>query len=189
MKEDTNVRLSENRVIAWIVLAVCVIGSVFGLGGASIARERADILEVFHEGADDRDNTHCMSVYLERAFENARTMALELQLVKGDDRWLNEIMDAFDAGTEPGAYKYMTELNGLRQLADEMYNKMYSYDLTDAQRRDFKLAYDDFQGAVRMMEKDPYHELAAEFNDGLADGFIVRGVSGLLGIKPLSAGF
>lgn len=182
-------RFSENRVIAWIVLIVCVVGSIFGLGGASLARERSDILEVFCEGADDRDNTHCMSAYLERAFENARIMALEVHRIHGDDGWLNDTMHAFDAGVDPGAYKYISKVKLLRQLADEMYNIVYAAEPIDDQRRDFKIAYDDFQGAIRMMEKDPYLELAKEFNDDLNSGFVARGVSGLLGIESLSVGF
>ena len=59
-------RFSENRVIAWIVLAVCVIGSVVGLGGAGMARERNEAVEVYFEGTDDRDSAHCMQAYVDR---------------------------------------------------------------------------------------------------------------------------
>lgn len=182
-------RLSENRVLAWIVLTVCVVGSVFGLGSASLARERTDVLEVFYEGAEDRDSTHCMSAYLDRAFECAHVMALEVQLLCGDEQALNELMNAFEPDTEASSYESLTALRRMRQLADDMYNDIYAADLTDAQRRDFKIAYDDFQGAVRLMEKDPYLELAAEFNDERSNSFISEGVCGLLGIEPLIEGF
>lgn len=182
-------RLSENRVLAWIVLAVCVVGSVFGLGGASLARERTDALEVFYEGAADRDSMHCMSAYLERAFECARVMALEVQLLRGDDQALNELMNAFEPDAEADSYGSLAAFRNMRRLADEMYNDVYAADLTDAQRRDFKIAYDDFQGAVRLMEKDPYHELAAEFNDERNVSFVSQGVCRLLGIEPLIEGF
>lgn len=181
-------RLSENRPVAWIVLAACVLGSVFGLGGGSLARERSNVLEVFYEGAEDRDSMHCMSAYLERAYENARVMALEVYLINGDDQWLNDITHAFEAGADPGSYKYISMLNLLRRNADEMYNKIYAADLTDAQRRNFKIAYDDFQGAVRLMEKDPYSEMAAEFNDERNGSFISMGVCRLLGIEALNEG-
>ena len=45
-------RFSENRTIAFVVLAVCVLGSIFGLGGMGLARERSAVMTVYDRGAD-----------------------------------------------------------------------------------------------------------------------------------------
>ena len=45
-------RFNENRPLAWAVLAVCALGSVFGLGGSSLARERDRVVDYFYDGAD-----------------------------------------------------------------------------------------------------------------------------------------
>ncbi len=39
-------RFSENRTIAWVVLAACVLVSVFGLGGMGLAKERGKVLKL-----------------------------------------------------------------------------------------------------------------------------------------------
>lgn len=181
-------RLSENRILAWIVLVVCVIGSVVGLGGNSLARERREAIEVFYNGAEDRDSTHSMSAYLSRAFENARIMALEVQLHLGEEQ-AQDMFNAFEAEDDGDFLDSGSSFKRIRQLADDLYNKMYAAELSDQQRRDFKIAYDDFQGAVRLIEKDPYLDMAAEFNKAWHDSFISEGVGRLLGIDLLSEGF
>ena len=40
-------RFNENRPLAWAVLAACALGSVFGLGGSSLARERDRVEDYF----------------------------------------------------------------------------------------------------------------------------------------------
>lgn len=183
-------RLSENRVLAWIVLAVCVLGSVFGLGGGSLARERNEIVQVFYEGAEDRDSGHSMNAYLERMFDNARIMALEVQLYLGEDHAkASRVLECLNS-YEPDAdedFRARGEIyKELRfDLVDYMYNDMYGANLTDAQRVDFKAAYDDFQGAVKFIEKDPYAELARKFNGDVDGGFLAGIVSKIYGLDSL----
>ena len=164
-------RFSENRLIAWIVLAVCVVGSVFGLGGASLAREQEQVLSVFYEGADERDPVHCMSAYLRRAADCGQMMADEAQLLLGESdnsRKMQEaariMLEVDDPASLEDAYW------DIYQLSDQLYNAVYGANLTDGQRTNFKLAYDDFWGAVRFIEKDPYHALARAYNKELSGG-------------------
>ena len=74
-------RFSENRTIAWVVLAACVLVSVFGLGGMGLSRERNKVLTVYDRGADTSLSTrHSVDAYLDSAAENAKLMASEAAL-------------------------------------------------------------------------------------------------------------
>ena len=73
-------RFNENRPLAWAVLAACVLGSVFGLGGNSLARERDRVEDYFYDGAETASTTRSsMDAYLDRAAECAQAMASEVQ--------------------------------------------------------------------------------------------------------------
>ena len=50
-------RLSENRPLAWVVLIACALGSVVGLGGAGLARERDRVERAFYDGAVESNST------------------------------------------------------------------------------------------------------------------------------------
>ena len=46
-------KVLSNRKVAWAVLIVCVLTSIFGLGGGSLVAERKDVMRVFNDGIDD----------------------------------------------------------------------------------------------------------------------------------------
>lgn len=178
-------RFSENRVIAWIVLAVCVIGSVVGLGGAGMAREQKQVLNVFYEGADDRDPVHCMNAYLKRAADCGQMMAGEAELLLGasdNSRKMQEAAAIMQEVTDPASLA--DAYWDIYQLSDQLYNAVYGANLTDGQRTNFKLAYDDFWGNVRFIEKDPYHELARAYNKALSGGLAPL-AGGIFGAREL----
>ena len=94
-------RFSENRRLAGAVLAVCVLGSIFGMGGAAIARDRNRALDVFQNGTEKQQTQRfCMDAYLDRSVECAQVMAYEAQLLLGDDNAdaarLLELTDGFE---------------------------------------------------------------------------------------------
>lgn len=87
-------RFTENRPLAWAVLVACALGSIVGLGGAGMARERSKAIDVFYRGsskaAATSSTTHSMDAYLDRAADCAQIMASEAQLHlgKSDDALL-----------------------------------------------------------------------------------------------------
>ena len=50
-------QFKENRRLAWCVLGACVVGSIFGLGGYSIAREQHRLENIFNQGVDRGETT------------------------------------------------------------------------------------------------------------------------------------
>ena len=63
---------------------------------------------------------------------------------------------------------------------------MYAQELTDAQRVNFKRAYDDFWGCDKYVRMDPYRKMASAFNDSLS-GFPAGLVADLMGVEEINS--
>ncbi len=178
-------RFSENRVIAWIVLAVCVLGSVVGLGGAGMAREREKLMDVFYDGTDAKSTSrHSMDAYLDRAEECAQIMANEVLLRLGENADAQQMLSLL-AGEDDDLDARYAAYQQLQALSDRLYNAMYGAKLPDADIVSFKAAYDDFWGADKYIRVDAYRKLAADFNDDLS-GFPAGLVCGVMGVDELN---
>ena len=180
---------NENRPLAWAVLAACALGSVFGLGGSSLARERDRVVDYFYDGAETTATTRSsMDAYLDRAAECAQVMASEVQLHLGaDNANAQKMLDTLaDFGDDDGLDMRYAAYQTLQSLSDQLYNEMYAANLSDSERVNFKHAYDDFWGCDKYVRIDPYRSMAAEFNDSL-DGFPASLAAGLWGVGELNS--
>lgn len=180
-------RFSENRRLAGGVLAVCILGSIFGLGGASVARDRDHALEVFQNGTQTQQTQrHSMEAYLDRSVECAEVMAYEAQLLLGNDhpnaQQMLALTDGFADADIDGQYDRYQKL---QTVSDLLYNEIYGSNFTDAQRKNFKRAYDDFWGSDKLIRKDPYRDLAADLNAELK-GFPANTAARLWGVEALN---
>lgn len=173
-------RLAENRRLACAVLAVCVLLSVFVLGGAALGRERGKVLKVFNEGsAPSAATRQSMDAYLDSAADCARQMANEAEIHLGASDLVNAALenasvigeDSADLDARNRAY---TEL---KDQVEKLYNGMYTA-VSEEEFRNFKLAYDDFWGCDDLIGRDEYHKLARGYND-LISGFPGGMVAGL----------
>ena len=170
-------RLVENRKIAWVVLAICVVLSVCLLGGAALGRERGKVLKVFNEGTDASLATrHSMDAYLDSAAECAQIMVNEAEMRQGESAATARVKEAAatlandDAGLDARAGAYTT----LKSDVETLYNGLYNAVSTE-EFRDFKLAYNDFWGYDDMLGRDEYHKLARGYNDlisGIPGGLV-----------------
>lgn len=165
-------RLVENRKLAWVVLAVCVVVSIFLLGGAALSRERGQVLKVFNEGANPSAPTRqSMDACLDNASEQAKIMISEAELHLGESelsramRANTEILDS-DLSSLDSRYAAYT---ALKDQVERLYNQLYGA-VDQATFKNFKMAYDDFWGQDDMMGRDPYHKLAKGYNE-LISGF------------------
>lgn len=181
-------RFNENRPLAWAVLAACALGSVFGLGGNSLARERDRVEDYFYDGAETASTTRSsMDAYLDRAAECVLEMASEAQLHLGaDNANAQKMLDALESFSGDDLDARYAAYQTLQGLSDQLYNEMYAANLSDSDRRSFKQAYDDFWGSDKYVRIDPYRSMAAEFNDSL-DGFPASLAAGLWGVDELSS--
>lgn len=180
-------RFSENRRLAAAVLVVCILGSIFGLGGAAVARDRKRALDVFQNGTEKQQTQRfSMDAYLDRSVDCAQVMAYEAQLLLGNEnanaKQLLALTDGFDDADIDEKYNRYQKL---QSCSDLLYNEIYGSDFSDAQRKNFKRAYDDFWGSDKFIRKDSYRSMASDFNNDLK-GFPAGAVTKLWGIEPLN---
>ena len=182
-------RFVENRRLAWIVLAACVVLSIFGLGGLGLRNEYDRLMDVFYEGSEtDGTVRYSMDAYLDRAAECAQVMASEAQLYLGNDnQTAGRMLDTLaDFGDDDDLDIRYAAYQQLQKDSDQLYNAMYAADLGDDQRVNFKTAYDDFWGSDKYIRKDPYRAMASEFNDDLR-GFPANIAAGIHGVGELNS--
>ncbi len=178
-------RFSENRKVAFVLLAVCVLVSVFGLGGMSLARERGKVMTVYDRGTDPSLSTrHSMDAYLDSSAESAQLMVSEAELHIGASQLTESVSElaarVADSGVD-ARYEAYTEL---KSAVDKLYNAMYSAVKAD-DFKNFKIAYDDFWGYDDLIHHDDYSRLAAGYN-GLIGSFPGGLVAGLTGQGTLN---
>lgn len=178
-------RLSENRKIAWCVLVLCVLVTIFLLGGMSLARERSDAIKMFEEGSDaSLSIRHSMDAYLDASADAAVLMAAESEL-HGVDAMLVEsvrsLAEKITDGEIEARYSAYTEL---KTKIDQLYNKVYDA-ADDSSFSEFKIAYDDFWGFEDMIGRDDYHKTARDFNR-LIGGFPGKFIAGVMGQDALN---
>ena len=175
-----------NRRLACAVLAVCVLLSVFGLGGAELARTRKNALRVFDEGIDTSFAVR-MSVdaYLENSANYAREMAEEYRLRVGS-AWDGQAKIADEAekilSGEPGQ-----RLNDYRALVadvESLYTDFHAAVTDEDASRDFDRAYKNFKSEHNKIQYDEYHSLARDYNSE-ASGFPAGAVAGLWNLSEL----
>lgn len=179
-------RFTENRKLAFVVLAVCVLVSVFGLGGMGLARERNKVLTVYDRGEDTSLSTrHSVDAYLDSAAENAALMASEAGLHMDPSSAIDTVAElsqqvASEADTNARFAAWTSLKSAVDKLYDEMYRQVQGADFTN-----FKVAYDNFWEQANMIKYDAYPKLAANYND-LISGFPGGLVSKLTGTGALN---
>ena len=182
-------RISENRKLAYAVLVLCVVISIFALGGSAMVRARSQALDVFEAGTDPSLSIrHSMDAYLDRAADCARVMGSEVQLLlNADNATAQEMIDlagAISDGNDLNA-RYMA-YNTLQKDADLLYSAVYGAELSDSQRKAFKRAYDDFWGSDKYIRSDPYRAMASKYNSDIS-GFPAELVASLWHVDELSS--
>lgn len=177
-------KFPENRRVAWVVLGVCAVVSVFGLGGVKMSSEHAKVRDVFTQGIEVSDGTqHSMRAYLQRAARSASLMAQEGTVYLGDDnaecKRVAELAD--DILSEKNGSEAYAQLS---DAIENLYTALEKKKLTDAQFVNAKGAYRDFRSAANLIKNDDYHALALEYNNR-TDGFPASVIRGIYGIGAL----
>ena len=179
-------RFSENRKVAFAVLALCVLVSVFGFGSMGLARERGKVLQVYDRGADTTLSVRSsMDAYLDASAEEAQLMVseAELHLGAGQGDAVAALAEALANETNLDArYAAYTDL---KAAVDKLYNAVYAGVSSEADRKNFKVAYDDFWGYEDLIKHDEYHQMAASYN-GLISSFPGGVVANLTGQGALN---
>lgn len=181
-------KILKKRKVAWLILALCVMVSIVGLGGGHLASQRREALRVFDGGIDDFFTVRfSMDAYLENCAEYARTMAEEYRLhVDADDGAADNVLslasavaDEDDLDSRYSAYK------ALCNAVESLYTDFHAAQVAEADQSLFSNAYSNYQGEVSKLGYDEYHVLAEKFNRQREE-FPAKAISSLLGVKPLN---
>ena len=179
-------KLLTNRRLATGVLAVCVFGSVFGLGGNCLNQERKKAQNVFEVGTDTSfATTLSVSAYLTNSAAYARTMLEEYKLRTGS-AWENQdqmqtAMENIVLGTPS---ERLDDYQALVADVESLYTDFHLNVTEDALVTDFDKAYKGFKSENNKIGYDEYHQLARAFNED-AEGFPAGLVAGLWHLTEL----
>jgi hypothetical protein len=188
-------RLSENRTIAWIVFAVAVVFAL-SLSGNALEKNaldmRDDVLKVFYTGASG--DGLCIDSDLKSRAKDAYTI---IGIAKG-----YPAIDASLAQKATDAQKALDGANGLaqteikarsaanlalNQAIEDLYTAMNNAPLSDVDKRDARSVYDDFKSHGNTIDRDPYNELATQYNTDVKkmySGFPAGLIGGIKGGAP-----
>lgn len=180
-------RLSENRTLAAIVLAVCVLTSIILCGGGGLRNDRYDIERVFVNGTDTSlSSRHSMEAYLQRCASSASALAEQGVKLGADAALIERVRSEADV-VEDGDADLDARYEAYQALGDAveaLYTQLESANGEDA-LSDALLAYNDFKGAQNLIKNDQYPAMAKEFNETLAS-FPASLLAGLFGVEPLN---
>ena len=173
-------RFSENRKVAFAVLALCVLVSLFGFGGMGLARERGKVLTVFDRGTDTGLSVrHSMDAYLDSSAEEAQLMVSEAELHIGESQLTQSVSSLAAQVADSDLDTRFQAWTDLKGAVDKLSNAMQK-GTTEEEYTNFKIAYRDFWANEDLIKHDDYHKLAAEYNRliGSFPGGVVAGVVG-----------
>ncbi len=188
-------RLSENRTLAWIVFALAVIFAL-SLSGNALERnaleKRDDVLGVFYTGVNA--DGLCIDSDLRQRAKDAYTLVGIANRYPGIDASLVERAAA--------AQKALDEANALPriqikdrsganreldQAVENLYTALTNEKLSDVDQREARSRYDDFKSHGSTIGRDPFNELAAQYNvdaKKMYSGFPAGLIGGVKGGAP-----
>jgi hypothetical protein len=188
-------RLSENRTVAWIVFALAVIFAL-SLSGNALEKNalelRDDVLGVFYTGVNG-DGLSIDSDLRQRAKD-------AYALVGIANRYPD--IGASLAEQAAAAQKGLDEANALPQIRikarsvanraldqaiEDLYTALTNVSLTDVDRREARSRYDNFKSHGNTIGRDPFNELATQYNKNakkMYSGFPAYLIGGIKGGAP-----
>lgn len=180
-------QLQYNRRLASAVLAVCILASVFGLGGACLARTRNAALRVFEEGVDTSFAVRfSIDAYLENCADYAQIMAEEFRLRADPDSEIADLTLELAGQTGDSANQALRKqaYDELRDAVESLYTLFHSAVSRASDQSDFDRAYANFQGEVNKISYDEYNSMSRSFN-ALRENIPARWIAKLLGLSAL----
>lgn len=174
----------ENRLVAWVVFAACVLFSLSFSGGRALANLRGETEQIFYQGV--YGDGLCIDRDLEEIARCTQQMAELAQGYEGTGDGLAEA--ALEASQQLSqaqsiADKYPAYM-ACRDAASALYSSLSSLDLSPADESEAYQLHKEILSRVNTISRDFYNDRAAQFNETLS-AFPADLVGGLSGVKPL----
>lgn len=188
-------RLSENRTVAWVVFALAVVFAL-SLSGNALEKNalemRDDVLGVFYTGVNG-DGLSIDSDLRQRA-KDAYTLVGIANRYPGIDAALVERAAAAQKALDEANALPRTQIKArsgvnreLDQAIENLYTALTNASLSDVDQREARSRYDDFKSHGNTIGRDPYNELAAQYNknaEKMYSGFPAGLIGGFKGGAP-----
>ena len=184
-------RLSENRTVAWIVFALAVVFAL-SLSGNALEKNalemRDDVLGVFYTG-ENQDGLSIDSDLRQRAKDAYALVGIAGRYPEVGAALVERAAAAQKALDEANALaqveiKARSGANReLDQAIEDLYTALTNATLSDVDRREARSRYDDFKSHGNTIGRDPFNELAAQFNKDAAKMYSDFPASLIGGIK------
>ena len=174
-------RFSENRPIAYAVLALAIVlALVFG-GGGALMDKRNDVDRIYYASSES------ITAELHEMRDNAVTiLSIARKYDTADSAYIagleSAISELESSGNAAEDYAASTKLDS---AIEHVYSDLTGIQMSSMDTEDVRYKYKNFSSAKLRISHDPYHELAADFNDQLS-AFPANLLGMLRGVKPLA---
>lgn len=177
-------RFSENRVIAWIVLALAVLFSVSFSGGGAMKNMRFETQQIFYDGAakDGLSINRDLDVRADKAYVLV-SIAKSYPGV-GEAK----IADAEAACKELTESKLIPDRHAanvhLTRAVEDLYTALEQQSMSQTDKDAAYAAYKEVKSRADTISRDMYNSEARTFNESISK-FPANLVAMLTGVEPL----
>lgn len=160
--------LSENRKLAWIVFAICVMFSLSFSSERALASLRAQVEAVFVSGA--HNDGLCISNDLKERSECAYNIASTASNYKQiDSKLVDNVREASNNLSTAQTIKEKYDANALCQRAvEDLYTAIDNATMTDSDRTFLLKEYKEFQSRADTIKRDFYNQQALKYNQTIS---------------------
>ena len=178
----TQLNYRKKRRIAWFILCLSVILSIFILGGWKLSNRRNDVLQYFLNGENGFSIANDIHVRTECGY-NLLTLANRIMLE--DDSVIQNMDTALqDVEAALSIPEYYAANQSLTNAFDALYLALMSSQASENDKLLASKQSDEFNSRAKTILKDPYNEKALEFNN-LLSTFPSNVISFFSGTKDL----
>ncbi len=177
-------RFSENRTIAWAVLAVVVLLSISLSGGKAMKDMRVEAQQVFFDGAqkDGLSINRDLDVRADKAYQ---LTSIASKYYGASDRVLVEAQQACqqltDAKDIPDRHAANTRLT---RAVEDLYTELEKANLSEDDKQNAYSAYKEVKSRADTISRDMYNSEARKFNDSISR-FPANIISDFTGVDEL----
>ena len=175
-------RISENRPIAWGVLALAVLLSISLSGGKAMRDMRSEAERLFYGTNGGGSINHDLDT---RAEESYKLASIASKYISEDDPALVKVKDLSTKLSEAKSVNDRYAANkDLGSAVEDLYSKVEMANLSEGDKDNTFRAYKDVQGKADSIGRDPYNEEARKFNESISK-FPANVIAGFTGVSEL----
>ena len=160
-----NLKYKQKRRILWSAVFAVALLSIFILGGIKLEAKSNAVRNYFFNGEDGFSIANDIYVRSECGF-NLLTIAKRIDVDKNAVKTLEKTLAELDTAITVNEYFAANE--ALTAAFDTLYARIDASDATESDKRLAAKQADEFASRAKTIQKDPYNELAIDFNEEIS---------------------